>query len=280
VPSQLTRSVGKTVTEADRISEAFARELATVLRDVEGEIRRLLIRIDAESAQARAAQALRARNEIRAMLLQSGYGVLVEEATGGGFDRMTARVLTTRRVAQVASELGPETRLLLEAMRTLHFQDLLEEGEMVTNAITRAVTRGMLGGTPVPVLLEEVARTLDTSRARVATLYDTMVSIYGRQVEAMQAGDDPQAAFLYAGPVDSKTRPFCLSRVGKVYTRVEIDGMDNGQISNVMLTGGGYNCRHVFTEISVFSELYPLRDTGERAPEIQEQVNRVRKKAA
>jgi len=32
--------------------------------------------------------------------------------------------------------------------------------------------------------------------------------------------------FITWGPVDDKTRAFCLSRVGKVYTRKEIDCID------------------------------------------------------
>jgi hypothetical protein len=57
--------------------------------------------------------------------------------------------------------------------------------------------------------------------------------------------------------------------VGKVYTRAEIDAMDNGQIDNVFLTGGGYNCRHVWMEVSKFSELQDYVDTDQR-PEVPE----------
>ena len=124
-------------------------------------------------------------------------------------------------------------------------------------------------------LSEEIAKILNIAEARTQTLYDTAVSIYGRQVEAEQAGDDPSTTFVYMGPVDAKTRDFCLRHVGKVYTRAEIDQLDNGQLSNVFLAGGGYNCRHVFQEISKFSELYQSRE----ADEIREAVADVRKAA-
>lgn len=52
--------------------------------------------------------------------------------------------------------------------------------------------------------------------------------------------------FKYYGPQDSIARPFCSKLLGsaKVYTRAEIAAMDNGQIPNVMISRGGYRCRH------------------------------------
>ena len=45
--------------------------------------------------------------------------------------------------------------------------------------------------------------------------------------------------------------------------------MNNGQIDNVFLTGGGYNCRHTWMEVSKFSELRNLVNTDQRIPEMQ-----------
>jgi hypothetical protein len=103
-----------------------------------------------------------------------------------------------------------------------------------------------------------LADVLDHSEPQIRTLYDTSVSIFGRQVEALQAGDDPDTTFAFFGPVDEKTRDFCLEHVGKVYTRAEIDALDNGQIDNCFLTAGGFSCRHSWVEVSKFSELQDL----------------------
>ena len=139
--------------------------------------------------------------------------------------------------------------------------------------------RGAVSKRAARRLPQQIAQILEDAEARVQTLYDTAASIYGRQVEGEAAGDDPSTTFAYMGPVDAKTRDFCLRHVGKVYTRSQIDTLDNGQLSNVFLTGGGYNCRHVWQEVSKFSELYPLANTGERAPEIKEAVEEARKAA-
>ncbi|MBU8914007.1 MAG: hypothetical protein KOO61_08300 [Spirochaetales bacterium] len=50
--------------------------------------------------------------------------------------------------------------------------------------------------------------------------------------------------FIYIGPNDSKTRGFCAELVGGVYSRKEIEAMDNGQTGNVLTDRGGFNCRH------------------------------------
>lgn len=275
MPSQLQRRIAATVAEADRLSAAFARQLARILRDLEGEIRRLVREAHSASATVRTARAMQARQVIREALERAGYAELAREATSASLDRMAARVLRTRAAAGVSS-LHPDTSQILGALKSLHLADLLEEGDAVVNQVTRAVTRGLLGAANPVDLIEEVAKVLDTSSTRVAALYDTAVSIYGRQVEATQAGDDPDTPFLYSGPVDSKTRPWCLARVGKVFRRADIDDMDNGQIANPFLSGGGYNCRHAWVQISEFSELYPLRKTGERAPEYEAAMQRVK----
>jgi len=56
--------------------------------------------------------------------------------------------------------------------------------------------------------------------------------------------------FMYVGPLDSKTRPFCRRLLGEVFSRAEIDKMENGQTMNVFTTCGGYNCRHKWVAVS------------------------------
>lgn len=58
--------------------------------------------------------------------------------------------------------------------------------------------------------------------------------------------------FLYTGPLDANTRPFCrrLMVSGRTYTRAEIDRMNNRQTRDVYATCGGYNCRHKWVVVS------------------------------
>jgi hypothetical protein len=262
----LQRAANRTAAEADRISAAFARQLAKVLRDTDRALRSWI-------AQQPDRPSPSARGQIRGLLQQSGFDALAQAATAGPFDAMATRVVTARRAAALDVDASPLTVLRIEAWRQWHQDDLLTEGSILTRALGDVVMRGT--GRARRRLPDDLTEILDRAEGRVQTLYDTAVSVFGRQVEAEQAGDDARTPFAYMGPVDAKTRDFCLGHVGRVYTRAEIDQLDNGQISNVFLTGGGYNCRHVWQEISKFSELYEQK----AAPEIIDAVEDVRKAA-
>jgi hypothetical protein len=79
----------------------------------------------------------------------------------------------------------------------------------------------------------------------------TAHSGFARQVMGAQATQYGITQFYYAGPADSKSREFCLKTKDQgVYTREEIDALDNGQFGMVFDFGGGYNCRHSWVPIS------------------------------
>ena len=52
--------------------------------------------------------------------------------------------------------------------------------------------------------------------------------------------------YYYLGPIDAKTRPFCLQRIGEKFTTKQIEnfGDANGSGLNGFLLPGGFNCRH------------------------------------
>src|SRR4029077_2122198 len=224
------------------------------------------------TAIVKASQANKARKEIEKALTESGYDDLAHSAYGSRLDPLVARVLATRRLAQQSARLSGAFDARLEALKTLHETDLLDEGAEMARELWQATVRGVFGSQPASRILDDLAGVLDATEPQIATLYDTSISIFGRQVESLQAGDDPDTPFLYAGPADAKTRPFCREHVGKVYTRSEIDAMDNDQIDNVFLTGGGYQCRHVWLEVSQFSALDDYVGTDQRIPEVSAQL--------
>ena len=99
-------------------------------------------------------------------------------------------------------------------------------------------------------LVDDISDFLDVSAKRARTIYDTAVSTYSRQVGQIGTTGEPDELFQYVGPDDKATREFCAELIGQVLTREEIEELDNGQLPDVMLTGGGYNCRHQFRRVS------------------------------
>lgn len=128
---------------------------------------------------------------------------------------------------------------------------------LFAGAASAAMDRAMfsVAGLPFEQLVSTVADQMGKTLAAARTWADTGVSTWYRTASSLQFDeiqkDTPGNAplrFRYSGPLDVKTREFCdaLLIEGKSYTREEIDGMDNGQLPNVFVTCGGYNCRHLF----------------------------------
>jgi hypothetical protein len=272
---------------AGDLGRSYATELARVKQDLERELRGLLLRAEqgSRTATAVAARALKLRKELRDMLELAGYDDLAGAATVRGLGRMANAVERTRVAAQV-SAFTVRDAARIQALKELARLDLLAQGDDVAIAVWRSVVQGIYSQRPIPDVLDDLSIALDRSFREVGTLYDTSVSNFGRQIEVLKSTGEPAERFGYFGPVDAKTRPFCMERVGKVYTRAQIEDMDNGTGMPVMLTGAGWNCRHQWVAVSKFSELNDLHETGERMPEVQMQVARAlankaqRKKAA
>jgi hypothetical protein len=256
---------------ADAIGRAYAAELARVLRDLERELRRLVLDAmqGSQTALSRAVRAAKLRKELQKALDAAGYTHLTETATSEALDRLVDQLSTLRGAAKLAAfTTSDQTRIL--ALKEIARIDLLGAGQDVAHALWRTLAQGLYSQRRVVDLLDDLSDAVDVEEARLRTLYDTTVSIFGRQVEALKAKDGD--VFAYVGPIDQKLRPFCRAHVGKVYTRTEIDALDNGQLPNTFLTGGGYNCRHVFQAVSKFSELRDLVGTDQRIPEVTDAI--------
>ena len=262
---------------ATRLGEAFGRELRRVLQQAERRTQPLIeAAIAGETPQARAARLAASRAQFRTALRQAGFDALATGAYGAALDPVVKRILATRRAAGLQAVLTPAQQLQIDALGALYQVDLLGEGDVAARALWRAAVRGVLGGSDVRTILDDLDGIVQRTEPQIRTLFDTSVSVLGRQVEAIQAGDDPETLFAFVGPLDEVTRPFCRQHLGRIYTREEIDALDNGQIGPVFLTGGGYNCRHTWQEISKASELRELHGTRRRIPEVQDQLDELK----
>lgn len=118
-------------------------------------------------------------------------------------------------------------------------------------ALANAMTRNVLGGLPRRQMVKELQEKTQRTRAQAAQLTRDSTMAFSRSIEAKKAEAAGMEFFEYMGPEDRITRPFCDKIVGKVFTRAEIEKMDNGQTGagSVMIHGGGYNCRHSWNPV-------------------------------
>lgn len=78
----------------------------------------------------------------------------------------------------------------------------------------------------------------------------TSLSGYSRAVNQQKASELGLDKFLYFGPDDDITRPFCQERVDRIWTQEQIDEWDNGTDLPANIYCGGYNCRHELLALS------------------------------
>jgi hypothetical protein len=120
-----------------------------------------------------------------------------------------------------------------------------------------AVTRGMFGvaGLRFDALVETLTDRLEMSIGKATSVGNTAMSTFyataSDRAFQLIAKDLPaqELRYRFSGPVDKIERAFCrrLTDAKKAYTRAQIGRMNNGQIPNVMLSRGGWNCRHQWT---------------------------------
>jgi len=99
--------------------------------------------------------------------------------------------------------------------------------------------------------------------ARLRAEAETAAAVLRRVAATSSATGRDHETFLYSGPIDGRLRPFCLERVGRVFSRKAIDAMDNGQLPNAYLTCGGHQCRHTWLPVPHRDRYEGLVDTGQ-----------------
>lgn len=137
---------------------------------------------------------------------------------------------------------------------------------LVTSVVqnVRRRTLASVGGLSVRELASLATDTLKSTPGIAKSQAATAVSSFYRSLADLsfqKIEEDPnwQVRYKYVGPPasDPVIRPFCehlMEQVsqGKTWTREEIAAMDNeSTLSNVMVFGGGWNCRHQWIVASV-----------------------------
>lgn len=105
-------------------------------------------------------------------------------------------------------------------------------------------------GEPLDLTVQRILERTESTVPQAITEARTQVAEFDRLVTAQVAADADAALYLYAGPVDGITRPFCAELVGHAFDREMVQQLDNAQTAvSPIVAGGGYNCRHSFSPI-------------------------------
>ncbi|MBX9601253.1 MAG: hypothetical protein K2X35_09620 [Bryobacteraceae bacterium] len=231
------------------VARASARTLARLQRKLE------LGADDRLQGTAGNAATLRLAGRIfQSEMERAGYPELVD-AFVGSFGRLFPFFEETLEALGLeAVKFSREDREALAGQQA----NLAEAIRGVVRSVAEAAKRRAafsVGGTPIAELTELLAVEYGKTAAQAGGLADTAITTFYRAIQdrgfqRIEEANGAAVRYRYYGPDDVLTRPFCdelLERTARRgLTRAEIDRLDNGQLPNVFLTGGGYRCRHTW----------------------------------
>jgi hypothetical protein len=203
---------------------------------------------------------VRGLNEIFLRKLEdAGYNTLLDEFTGKFSEQFSFLQDVLKFLSGSMTAPLPDISFSAADLKVFDAFKLGAQAQItsvVEGAAGAAVSRVMfsVGGVKFSDLVSTLVDQLDTSVGKARSIAETAIATFNRTItdRAFQIIEkdlpQQQIRYDYAGPMDNKTRPFCahLLRLARSYTRAEIDQMNNGQLPGVFITGGGWNCRHVF----------------------------------
>lgn len=273
LPPELSRAARESEEALSRMMDAYDRQLFATIQDIEREILRLLRELELGSSgnilktSANLQRAINAwysattfaRQEIaelsdrwssqfesvadfvQANLAKSGIDVALNAADEQliGTLRDMARIDLNSGVNFVYRDLGQ--KLMSETLIGGNYNNLVK-------TIQAKLSSDLLAGT-----IEIAAgQSLANIASRIG--HDSLMSAYST-IHLKKANDAGIDRFLYVGSLVRDSRPFCIERAGRIFTRTEIDSWRNmswkGKIPGLdpMIQRGGYNCRHSWQAI-------------------------------
>lgn len=260
---RVTNAFKGTIAFRDGSIDEFQRELVKVIRRLDRRIQRAVGTLNTSGGNFKKTsraigEASKIQRQMEEALVASGYHREVRTFLG------TATPLRTQMEAAYARlglPVGFNT-VDIEAFRATlaadytTFANIGRRGtDLIRTDFISAVTgeanvNEFMSRTQAYLYGKEGMGLLDASGSpmfrHAATLADTSMTQLHRKQMADLGEKAGVERWQYRGPFDKSTRIFCRHLWQKVYTREEIDDLDNGMVPDVFVSGGGWNCRHTW----------------------------------
>ena len=182
------------------------------------------------------------------LLLRSGMGLVVDDFIEQS-DRIRDAFEKSLEAINVdlSPQAMPQMDLLQANASTAIFEDVIlpDYKKAMRDAFQSLATQ-----IPVDVVVGDLQRRLEQSEGRELTEVRTSISELGRSLTATAAAAGGLDLYLYTGPKDGITRPFCRALIGLVVDETQMSKLNNGQGKSVKIACGGYNCRHSWSPVT------------------------------
>ena len=112
----------------------------------------------------------------------------------------------------------------------------------IASHIRNEVVKGVQAGISVDDIITSVTNS-SISNSQMQTLVNTTLNSYSRSITTAMMDEAPDdTLYHYIGPVDGKTRDICLRMASE--GRVTRSQIEKTYGREVLIDGGGFNCRH------------------------------------
>lgn len=244
----LTRSIRDRLKRQGRAVADFDRALADTYAEV---IRLLFADLDDLPPSQRQALANLTREQLEGVLEGAGLADLRVDFTAAQLDLIDAANDSLTRGGLPRGQLTPNSQAV-RAYLAVEAEELWQDRLIAPSVQTiRRGMRAAASGRTAADIVPQIERELGTTRSAAATEARTSIATFDRTVTAATAEEAGAEWFIYRGPDDAITRPFCDVVVGRAFTADLIAELNNSQtMASPMYSGGGYNCRHAWLPVS------------------------------
>jgi len=186
--------------------------------------------------------------QILDLILRGGLGLAVDD-----FIEATTRIRASveKSLEVIGVDLSPEAIPQLDLIQAQAASAVFED--VIAPDFTKAVKtslRSMTLSIPMEIIKSDLERQLEKAEGRQLTEIKTQISEYGRSVTAVAAAAADLNYYLYTGPRDGITRPFCRALINLVVDETQMSKLNNNQGRPVKIACGGYNCRHSWSPVT------------------------------
>ena len=139
----------------------------------------------------------------------------------------------------------------MQAIQAMTAQTVFED--VILPPVKKSISRSLqdvILEVPPETIATNLQIQLESAMGRQLTEVKTQISSFGRSITAFTAEEVGLTHYLYTGPKDGITRPFCRQLIDLVVTKDQMRKLDNGQGLGVLVYCGGYNCRHSWSPVS------------------------------
>jgi len=155
------------------------------------------------------------------------------------------------------------TEVTLRALTNYSTSTFADSLGSMGSVFKRELVKGALSGATEKGILQAIQQQAGLSNRQMRTLITTGLTDYSRSVGKIMMDNSPaKTRFRYVGAIDNKTRDLCL-RIWRS------NAMTKSQIIkefgyDVLVSGGGFNCRHEWVEIGIEDKSKDFREKNVR----------------